>query len=226
MFELKLIAAGLWEWLIPAVFIVIYLLNHLFTAAKAGGAQRDAQQRRRPPAGERPLRPQPPPQQAGQSQLNAEIEQFLKRANERRMEKTRREGSPTAAPKPPQPPLVEQAVDVEPLERRDFDAVAASVQQHLGSRGFQQRAEHLGDDVEQAEGEMERHLQEAFSHKVGTLGSAEPLAPPTPVTDVKTIAVEDRNSTALALAGILANQQNIKQAIMLKEILERPIDRW
>ena len=36
----------------------------------------------------------------------------------------------------------------------------------------------------------------------------------------------DPQASAKALAGLLANQQNLRQAILLKEILERPVDRW
>ncbi|MEX0675695.1 MAG: hypothetical protein WD063_01385 [Pirellulales bacterium] len=230
MFDVTLIAADWWSWLIPAVFIIVYLVNHLLTGKAEGAKQRDAAARRRGGAGERPLRPQQAPQQGGQSQLNAEIDQFLKRANERRMEKARRETPAAGAPKPPlappPQPLREQPLEIEPLEHHGFDAVEESVKQHLGNRGFEQRAEHLADDIARAEGDMERHLQQAFGHRVGTLGSVDPVAPTTPVTDVRPSTADDRLAAAKALAGLLANQENIRQAVVLKEILERPIDRW
>ena len=234
MFDLKLFAVDLWGWLVPAVFIIIYLINHLLAAGKAAGGQQQPageQRRRAAGPGERPLRPGQPPAQGGPAQINAEIEQFLKRANERKMEKVRRETAPARTPpkepsKPLSQPLTEQAVDVIPLEHREFDAVAASVQQHLGSRGFQQRAERLADDISQADEHMERHLQAAFGHRVGTLSSSDPVASTTPLTDVGPMATDDRTATAKGLAGLLANQDNIKQAIMLKEILDRPVDRW
>jgi hypothetical protein len=230
MFTFELIAVDLWGWLVPAVFIVIYLINHLLSAGKGAGQQPAGQQRRRP-AGERPLRPQGAPEKGGQTQINTEIEQFLKRANQRRMEKGQREAVP-ARPKPKEPPkplsqpLSEQAVDVIPLEHRDFDSVSASVQQHLGGHQFDERAGHLADDISQADENMERHLQQAFGHRLGSLSNSDPLASSTPVTDVQPMATDGRTATAKALAGLLANQDNIRQAIMLKEILERPVDRW
>jgi hypothetical protein len=225
MFDLKLLAVDLW-WLAPAVFVVIYLLNHFLSAKDPAARQREAQ-KRRAAAGERPL-PQPQPQ--GQAQLNAEIEQFLKRANERRLEKARRtepvRSAAAAPPKPAPPPPREQPIDVMPLEHRDFDSVAASVEQHLGNRGFNERAEHMVDDIALADEERARHFKQVFDHRLGNLSTV-PVDPKAPA-DLKTPSMtrDDPAATAKALAGILANQQNIRQAIVLKEILERPVDRW
>lgn len=221
--------ADIWSWIVPLVIVVIYLLNHLLAGNKAQG-QKPAQQRRRPPQGERPLAQQPgqrPQQQAGQDPLQSEIEQFLQRANERRKEKARRSTPPQQRAKPAPPPRqlvpVEEPVDVEPLER-DFDSVATSVEKHFSSsRQFESRAEHLADDVSQADEQMQRHLHQAFDHRLGTLGSSQPsdvhATEPSPNVDAPA-------STAKAVAGLLANRQNIKQAVLLKEILERPVDRW
>lgn len=229
MFDVTLIAADWWGWVVPVVFIIIYLVNHLLAGSKVPAKQREAQQRRKsaPPA-ERPLRPgQAPQQQGGQSQLNAEIEQFLKRANERRMEKTRRE-APVASRPPlaaPAAPLREQVSEIEPLAHRDFDTVEESVKQHFGNRGFEQRAEHLADDVTHLDVERAQHLKQVFDHRLGNLdrGSDDPKAP----QDVKPpVTRADPTATAQALAGLLTNQTNVRQAILLKEILERPVDRW
>jgi hypothetical protein len=222
----NLLAADWWNWLIPAVFIIIYLLNHLLSGAKAAGAAKPPQpQRRRVPAPqpEHAARPQQPA--PGQAQLNAEIEQFLKRANERRMEKARREAAPPSARPAATPPprLAEPATDATPPDR-DFNAVEKSVKQHLGNRGFQERAEHLADDILRQEAEMQRHLEQAFSHQVGTLGGGESTTPKAAAQAPP--ATADRAATAKALAGILANQADIRQAILLKELLERPTDRW
>src|SRR5262245_13275578 len=139
MFHLELIAADLWGWVVPAAFIIIYIINHLLTAGRGGQQQPGQQRRRAAPQGERPLGQQPPREQGGQAQINAEIEQFLKRANQRRMEKAGREAPQQRKPasEPPKtiaPPLKEQPTDVRTLESRDFDSVATSVAQHLGNR--------------------------------------------------------------------------------------------
>jgi hypothetical protein len=233
MLDVPLIAVDIWAWLAPAVFLLIYLLNHLLANKDPAARQREAQQRRRAaPPGERPLNPKPqPPQPQGQAQLNAEIEQFLKRANERRLEKARRADpvrTPIAAPKPAAPPPPrEKPVDVVPLEHRDFDSVAASVEQHLGGRGFNERAAHMVDDIVEADEERARHLKQVFEHRLGNLDSGAAIARQAPAdVEAAPLTREDPAATAKALAGILANQQNIRQAIVLKEILERPVDRW
>jgi hypothetical protein len=225
--------AALEDWLkfiVPLVFFVIWALNQLIAASKVKPKEgRAAPPRRKPEPTERPLRPVPPPanpagQQSGQAQLNAEIEQFLKRAGQRRGEKQPRQQAATKAPPkaPPRPPR-EEPVDVEPVSKRDD--VARSVEKHLGNRGFSQRAEHLAEEVARADQQMEEHLQQAFSHKVGTLGGAEPPSE-TPLTDTQTTVQSQRSAMATAIAGILADPQNIRQMIVLKEILDRPESRW
>jgi len=174
MIAMLLADADWWlRFVVPAVFFVIYAINRLLGSAKpATPAARKPQ--RRPPEGERPLRPpqQPSakPQPSGQAQLNAEIEQFLKRANDQRGDPARREAAPIprsskAAPKPP----AAKPIDVQPLERREFSSVAASVEKHISNRTFTQRAEHLADEIVRADEQMEQHLQKAFSNRWGPL---------------------------------------------------------
>ncbi len=223
--------ADAWSWLVPVVIIVVYLISHLWSVAQ--GPQQQKQQppqpRRRQPPGERRLPPQqatvPGARPSNQAQLNAEIEQFLRRANQRRAEKARREGAPRSAQ--PVPPPQEVPTDVEPIEHRDFDAVASSVLQHLGSGAFEQRAEHMADDVKRSEAELSQHLKRAFDNRMGSLVASDLADPNLPAPDVKPPpAAEVRAATAKAVAGMLVNQQNIRQAVILKEILERPVDRW
>lgn len=221
--------AAVEDWLkiiVPLVFFVIYAINQLLTASKTKPAQPpNNPPRRKPEMAERPLRPaqrQAQPAPGGQAPLNAEIEQFLKRASERR---GGRESTEKAPPKAPPRQLRETSVDVEPITPQGFTEVAASVEKHLGDRGFKQRAEHLADDIVRADQQMEEHLQKAFSRKVGTLGDSEPRAA-APVTDAEPVAQAERSPAATALAGLLSNPQNLKQAIVLNEILQRPESRW
>ena len=232
--------AAIDEWLklvVPFVFFIIYALNQLLSAK----AQPQRPQQKKPaPEGERPLRPAQPPanEPAGstQSQLNAEIEQFLKRANERRGDRAKREGWPPSvqtppkkAPKPPKPPrepLREQPVDVEPLARHELSTVASSVEKHLANRGFTQRAEHLADDIVRADEQMEQHLQKSFSRRVGTLAESTPGEGTSPLTDQAPMAVSAAASPSAAIGALLANAQSLRQAIILNEVLARPVHRW
>jgi hypothetical protein len=234
--------AAVEDWLkfvIPLVFFIIYAINHLISAAKANASQaRNNQQRRKLEGAERP--PRPPQQQAaeggsgqapggqapgGQAQLNAEIEQFLKRATERRGERPRREAALKTPPKAPPKPPRERVVDVEPIPRRDFGNVASSVEKHLGDRGFRDRAEHLADDIVRADQQMEQHLQKAFGHKVGTLSDAATQSV-TPATDAEPVSNAEKSATSVGLAALLSNSQHLRQMVVLNEILQRPEHRW
>jgi len=232
------------QFLVPLVFFIIYAVNQLLSGNK--NKQQPPAPRnppRRKPEVERPLRSEPamapPNKQArgGQAQLNAEIEQFLKRAEQRRSEGACREEVAQRPPEPPQrrPPApeppqrgqapLESTSRVDPEARRDFSGVATSVEQHLGNRGFGQRAEHLADDIVRADQKMEEHLQKAFGHRVGTLGEPTP-GRLTPATDVAATVTIDQSGAALAIAEMLANPQRIRQAIVLREVLDRPEHRW
>lgn len=235
LFEVQLLAANVWEWIGPLIVVGFYILSYLFRAANSRNAQT-------PPA-RSPFSPPSPPMQSGggrgqsrgakQPELNSEIEQFLKRASERRGEKQQREkpqrqfpqspssDRPRSQNEPPKPPR-------EKREQRDkrpeFGSVAASVEQHLGSRNFDQREKKLAEDVVRAEAQLEQHVQQTFSGRLGNLSSDTDTTGP--LTDVQTEAIDDRTQVAKELAASLANPQSIKQAIMLHEILMRPIDRW
>jgi hypothetical protein len=183
---------------------------------------------------------QPAAQQAGggQGQLNAEIEEFLKRANNRRGAKGGDQGKRQAPGRqqparqtPPKAPLPsEKAASKQQrpaaAPRRGFDTVAESVQQHLGERKFEQRESRLADDVVRAEQQLAQHVDQAFSNRLGTLAAADAAAPQPAEVVAAAAVTDDSNNLARAMAGLLVNQQNLRQAILLKEILDRPVDRW
>ncbi len=235
--QIVILAAG-GDWLgliVPIVFFVIYVLNQLLTAKGKAPPARPLG-RRPPERAERPLRaprPQGKGQPAGPSQLNAEVEQFLKRASQRRG----RSASTVAPAEPPREkptdiqPLERtelmswRSTDVQPLEQHELTSVAASVEKHMG-RGFAERTEHLADDIVRADQQMEEHLQKAFGRQVGTLAAATGPASTTPATDVAPVAVREQSSLTAALAAVLASPQGMRQAVVLAEILERPEHRW
>lgn len=233
MGEALLVAAiGDWlQFLIPLVFFIIYAINQLLS----GNKKQPPLPRipRRNPEPERPRRseasppPTSPPAGSGQSQLNAEIEQFLKRAEQRRSQSARREPPAKRPPEIPErrPAPAEPARNLEPAPQRELSSVALSVEQHMGQRGFRQRVEHLADDITRADEQMEEHLKQAFGHRVGTLGDANPGSM-TPATDVAATTEVETSAVAMALAKALSNPQSIRQAVVLQEILVRPEHRW
>lgn len=103
--------------------------------------------------------------------------------------------------------------------------MSESVERHLGTRSFNERTEHLADDITRADQQMEEHMQKAFNRRVGTLDEATPKAS-APATDTRPLATIEQPSAATAIAAMLANPAEIKQAIVLSEILARPEHRW
>ncbi len=232
-------------WLIPIVFFVIWVINQLL--AGKGKPQQQQRQRRgaaQHPQAERAMRPAQPggrnvPEARGPAaQLNEEIEQFLKRAGQRRGENQPRERAtrppesrpraPKQPPAPPRQPLREAPIDADVvlLDEPRHESVAASVEKHLQTTSFEKRAAHLTDDITRAEEQMEEHLQSAFGRRVGTLAGEAPVAKGGPVNDTPTAAVEDAPAAAAAFAQILRTPQGMRQAIELGEILARPEHRW
>lgn len=223
-----------WELLIPILFIIIAVVNSLWKAI-TGGAQ---QQNRPPQRGERPLPPpgqKPQPAQPGpqtvQEKLNAEIEEFLRRANDRRSEKNRRAGQPAQQqPKQQaQQPNVQGKSKQEPSEkkrRQQRESVSQSVEEHLGSRSFESREQNLAGDVARSELAMSQHVQHAFDHQLGSLGANTRSDDPSLGDETKATQTAEQRAEALAVAGLLVNQENLRRAVILREILERPVDRW
>ena len=222
-----LFAAADWvSFIIPIVFFVIYALNQLFGAKPKAPATRPP---RRPEA-ERPVRPPQPASSPGpSSKLNDEIEQFLKRANDRRSDRPQRERAANVArpPKPAAKPRAEKPVAAEVVERSERNSVSESVEKHLANRQFTQRSEHLADEIVRADEQMEVHLQKSFNRRVGTLGESEAAtARDVPLTDTETAVVTAPASSASIVGALLSNPQQLKQAIVLAEILARPEHRW
>ncbi|HUY92200.1 MAG TPA: hypothetical protein VMV10_25900 [Pirellulales bacterium] len=196
------------------VVALIYVFNHFVGSAKA--------QQRRPPRADPRLRPPAP----GKQEVNDEVAEFLRRTAER---STKRPPEPQMAPQAPRPlverrtlsaPLWGDLVEVEAIDEPPTGAgVASSVQQHLNNREFAERARQLGS-VDQEERAFEAQVHQAFDHQVGHLamraeepapGAAPPAAP----------AISSQT-----LAALLADPQNLRGAIVLNEILQRPTDRW
>lgn len=153
-----------------------------------------------------------------------DIEAFLKRAAERR--KSQQGGQPArpqAAPAQPVPtpqrpqafqpqatpaPMITrvepEVIDAELVDEEDFS--------RLTDRHLQDR--HLAQEVGLADDKMDAHIHEVFDHRVGRLAHrkrANPLA---------------QESTAAMLMELLQSPQGLQQAVLLREIFDRPDHRW
>ena len=238
------------DWLrlvFPIVMFLVFLLWQLLEGAKQKGQPPNRDQRRPPPAN-RPAQAAPQPQErpqrgGAQGQLNAEIEEFLRRASERQRDKPRPQEA-TAVPAPqrskkPARRLVERPVQPEIIEEVANDRVSAHVEKHLTNREFANRAEHLTDDISRSDADMQQHFKQVFDHKVGRLAdttSSGRKAPAGDLTSAGGVAqmtdtapvVSDMSAATIGggLALLISDRQTLRQAILLNEILQRPTHRW
>jgi hypothetical protein len=227
-----LLAAGQ-DWIqvvLPVVFFVIYLLGHLATNSMAKSGRRPNQAGRNAPRGQVPAGQGPVREPTPQDPLNREIEEFLRRAAEARRGKSSAlqpaPAEPAVASPTPSPTVAERATT--PKARaadRLTDRVSASVERHLGRDDVGTHADRLSDDMTRADREMEKHLRETFDHRLGTLGDSSGDA--TISDDDPSTSARPAPSQATALAAAaLASTANVRQAIILNEILSRPEHRW
>ena len=225
------------EWLkfIPAIiFFVVWVLNQLFTAGKAkpgAPAERGAPRRVPPPPGNPPRAVQAP-----QPQLQTEIEEFLKRANQQRERKARQAQQP--APAPPRPRPVQQApprrelpIEVEVVEMpRRGDRVGALSEHHMTTRQFDESSTHMADDILEGDRARKQHEDKVFRHNVGKLadtssgGAGDQSAPA--MAAAAAAAAAPGAGEVPTFADLLRNPANLRQAIILNQIFERPTDRW
>jgi len=179
--------------------------------------------------------------------MSDEIAEFLRRAAQRRAEQMQQQVeqqrraaqqqqqyAPPAAPLRPAPsvrpaPVVVEAeiVDDDDLvpARPPLSKVAQHVAQHLDTRAFEQRAERMADVTEQADERLGSHLHQTFDHRLGNIsaGTQSITAAETPRVDDE---VKARVAHSHPLLNMLRQPQSIRNAIILSELLERPLKNW
>jgi hypothetical protein len=146
--------------------------------------------------------------------LDDEIGEFLRKAAQRRT------GGPPAA-RPAQP------ASRQPRLRREEPLEVVPIEESPSQR-FKPLESGLATQA-QADAAMDVHLRQTFDHGLGQLSSAgqspAPAASPTSVSGEQSLA----DALALGpsgLAGQLASGVVMRQAIVLNEIIQRPLDRW
>jgi hypothetical protein len=119
----------------------------------------------------------------------------------------------TSKPKPrraPRQPIL--------ASRRETVAERAAARQAARARRLSEQTSQLGQRIVKEDQEFDVQLAAKFDHKVGTLTSEEKStaeAPPVPT-----------EPPAAQIAAMLTNPEGVRQAIILHEILRRPVDRW
>jgi hypothetical protein len=201
------------------IFIGVPLLGHLLSKMKE------------PQAPNRPARPARPPQQSVQN----EIEDFLRRANDKK-------GTPPAnRPRPSQPapkakpvekpPRAQEVVKAEVVRERPVGGgVEKHVKQFMNKEGFERRSKQLGEEVAETDEKVERHLKSVFDHSLSKIAATPGVSASAANVKMADTAPELTLATPSVAAGdvaaLLGDPLSIRQAIILSEILNRPIDRW
>ena len=158
------------------------------------------------------------------------IEEFLKQAAARKQQ----QGPGPQQPPQPQQPIIQpppepppRRLEPEVVEIVDdiqvVEPVQSSVGSHLDTSDIRQHAQQLGSGVEAKSKLQEQRLQNKFDQQVGHLG-ADAIADRGEVSAETTKAYDSHSSPERAskLAEMFRNPQNIQQAILLKEIIDRP----
>jgi hypothetical protein len=152
-----------------------------------------------------------------------DIEEFLRKAAERRNKKAEQSAPqpvahttpsisnppPRPQPQPPRPQRSQMVVAPEEVEIIRSESVAKHVERHLNTSEIARHVEQLGDVIEQADERMEAHIHKAFDPN-GTPG-AEEAARQSPA---KLAGAE--------LLHILRSPKTIRHAIIIAEIMKRP----
>lgn len=167
--------------------------------------------------------------------MSDDIEEFLRRAAARRQQRQAQGAGPPKpqrAPqsRPPQRPVHQPPPDIQIVEPEVIEAetvhesVANQVQQYFGSANL-----ISGDEVDQADEQMETHLHQVFDHRVGQLrdtsvGVKEPAEPQLDRSAPGAEKGKAKGKGANFIAEMLRSPKSLRQAIVVSEILRRPSD--
>jgi hypothetical protein len=100
------------------------------------------------------------------------------------------------------------------------DPVGRRVAQDLGEAAqIGEHARRLGEDLDQTDERMEAHLHQVFDHHLGRLKESTIPVEQAPITPPGQVAIGD-------LVKMLGSPQSIRDAIIMAEVLHRPVDRW
>jgi len=193
--------------LIVILFIIIPAIGQL--VAKLRGAKPQ-----QPQGGAQPDRPRPIRRQA--QEVEDEIGEFLRRAARRHGGKP---GEPAEAPRPAAKPVMAEAVKPPP---RTTEAKA----EHFARERFAKQVSQLGQQVAEEKKQMAKHPHDVFDHDVGQLSASTKRRERPAIPARSATAAGQTPSIAVGVAAMLTNTENIRQAIVLNEVLQRPEHRW
>ncbi|MGE0606260.1 MAG: hypothetical protein AB7O62_03965 [Pirellulales bacterium] len=185
----------------PAVAVDQEIEAFLRRAAQGRGGQ--------PPAGQQPQPPRPQQRQQPMTLQQARAQQA-------------RAGRAAPPPLPPgdRPVRKLARTDENPRER---ESIQEHVSRHINTDDVSQRADHLVT-VDQSTTEMAEHVRHSLDHRIGHLATKDSQS-------VSSAAAAGVSGLVLSAAGagvaqLLAGRDALRTAIILSEILQRPVDRW
>ena len=205
----------------PIKLIIVLLIIVLSAVGNMITKSREARNRLPRPGG--PPGPQPRP---AEKAVQSEIDDFLRRVAEPRAGKPassntiakapRKSVAPLAKPKP----ITAELVDSGP----GGGGVTDHVRKFLDSTEFQRRRGEMGGDVAQADEKFEHRLQGTFEHRLGQLGAVTPQ----PAGEMLSASSTGVLSTGIpsGIAALFTAPDSIRQAVVINEILQRPVHRW
>jgi hypothetical protein len=201
------------------IFFLIPFLGKILTALKAA-----------PP--KPPVRPPRPVQPSTPSTVQNEIEDFLRRANQKKT-------TPTARPQRPQPvrsksgekPVRAEVVRAEVVRERPVGGdVEQHVKKYLDEEGFERRSKKMGEEVAESDDKIERHLKSVFDHSLSKIAATPGVTASPTSTKLADTAPEITLATpsvaATDIAALFGNPLSVRQAVLISEILNRPLERW
>jgi hypothetical protein len=172
--------------------------------------------------------------------MKDEVEEFLRRVAQLRAQAEAQTRAQQSRPgmQPPQQrvaqparlvPAQEEVVYLEPADAEVIDAEVAELNEdsgryaphHIrGEYAFAAHARELGAEVDLADDKLENRLHETFDHQLGrlkkTATDSAAIEHVKPATDV----------TIAEIKALLATPAKMRDAIVMAEILRRPVDRW
>ena len=176
--------------------------------------------------------------------MKDEVEEFLRRVAQLRAQaeaqaRAQQQRPGFQPPPPAQPPRMapparlvparEEVVYLEPAEAEVVDAelaelgddVGRHVSQHLrGNLEIAEHARRLGEEVDRADDRLESRLHQTFDHQLGRLKKT---ASDTAATEHAKPAPD---VTLREIRDLLRSAASIRDAIVMAEVLRRPVERW
>jgi hypothetical protein len=227
---------------VPLLFLIFWVLGQMGEAKKKAAAKAEARRRHPQPVPrdqDAKLPKKAGPAHADQADpLRQQVEAMLREAGYGVAERPSEPpvAPPTAHGSASRDPTIEVLVDEDPaavdvvpvdsarrkkggrLSRPAPGPLVPRTARSIKTQPLTEQASHLGDDIVAAEDKFESGVRAKFASDLGTLKDTH--------NEDAYEQRSDENPVAGRLASLLTNPEGVREAIILSEILNRPIDRW